>query len=90
MIEQEFIMLIMNCKKYIKKANYQKQTWLKNLPSYIKYYHVIGDNNIESEYKFDEESQILYVKTDDDLHHIKQLMKHLHSNIFSKRMMTRY
>ena len=66
MIEQEFIMLIMNCKKYTKKADYQKQTWLKTLPSYIKYYHVIGDNNLETEYKFDEESQILYVKTADD------------------------
>jgi hypothetical protein len=66
MIEQEFILLIMNCKKYIKKADYQKQTWLKTLPSYIKYYHVIGDNNLDSEYKFDEEKQFLYVKTDDD------------------------
>ena len=66
MIEQEFIMLIINCKKYIKKANYQKETWLKALPPYIKYYHVIGDNNLETEYKFDEESLILYVKTDDD------------------------
>lgn len=66
MIEQEFILLIMNCKKNIKKANYQKQTWLKNLPHYIKYYHVIGDINLETEYKFDEESQILYVKNADD------------------------
>jgi hypothetical protein len=66
MIEQEFIMLIMNCKKYIKKANYQKETWLKTLPSFIKYYHVIGDNNLETEYKFDEETKILYVKTSDD------------------------
>ena len=66
MIEQEFIMLIMNCKKYIKKANYQKETWLKALHPYIKYYHVIGDNNLETEYKFDEESLILYVKTGDD------------------------
>ena len=66
MIEQDFILLIMNCKKYIKKAQYQKQTWLKVLPPYIKYYHVIGDNNLDSEYKFDEESQLLYVKTGDD------------------------
>ena len=66
MIEQEFIMLIMNCKKYIKKADYQKQTWLKTLPSFIKYYHVIGDNNLKTEYNFDEETHILYVKTDDD------------------------
>ena len=38
MIEQDFIMLIMNCKKYVKKAKFQKMTWLKALPSYLSYY----------------------------------------------------
>ncbi len=41
MIEQEFIMLIMNCKKYEYKATYQKNTWLQNIPTFIKYYHVL-------------------------------------------------
>ncbi len=36
MIDQEFIMLIMNCKKYVKKALFQKRTWLKTIPSYLK------------------------------------------------------
>jgi hypothetical protein len=66
MIEQEFILLIMNCKKYRYKAAYQKSTWLKNLPSYLKYYHVIGDENLDNEHKFDDENNLLLVKTMDD------------------------
>lgn len=66
MIEHEYIMLIMNCKKYSKKALFQKQTWLKSIPSYIRFYHVIGDENLDSKYKFDEENNILWVKTRDD------------------------
>lgn len=66
MIEQEFILLIMNCKKYASKALYQKKTWLPILPSYIKYYHVIGDEMLETEYKLDNENNILWVKIADD------------------------
>ena len=66
MIEQEVIMLIMNCKKYEWKADIQRNTWLKNIPSFIKYYHVIGDEELETEYKFNNEINILYVKTPDD------------------------
>jgi hypothetical protein len=66
MIGQDFIMLIMNCKKYEKKALFQKKTWLKSVPSYINFYHVIGDENLNSEYNFDEKNKILWVKTKDD------------------------
>ena len=66
MIEQEFILLIMNCKKYQKKAMFQKMTWLKHIPSYLKFYHVIGDETLDKEFIFDDESQILWVKTGDD------------------------
>jgi hypothetical protein len=66
MIEQDFIMLIMNCKKYEKKALFQKKTWLKTIPSYINFYHVIGDENLKTEYNFDNENKILWVKTKDD------------------------
>ena len=65
-MDQEYIMLIMNCKKYYKKALFQKHTWLKNIPSYLKYYHVIGDPNIEPDYEFNEQDNILTVKTLDD------------------------
>jgi len=66
MIEQDFIMLILNCKKYAKKALFQKMTWLKNIPSYLKYYHVIGDESLETNFKFDNENNILWVKVADD------------------------
>lgn len=66
MIEQEIIMLIMNCKKYEWKAEIQRNTWLKTVPSFIKYYHVIGNEDLESEYIFNNETNILYVKTLDD------------------------
>jgi hypothetical protein len=66
MIEQPVIMLIMNCKKYEWKADIQRNTWLKSVPSFIKYYHVIGNEDLETEYIFDNDSNILYVKTPDD------------------------
>jgi hypothetical protein len=66
MINQEYIMLIMNCKKYSKKAELQKSTWLQNIPSYIRFYHVIGDPELDSNYKFDHENNILCIKVEDD------------------------
>jgi len=66
MIQQDFILLIMNCKKYENKANIQRDTWLKTIPSYLKYYHVIGDELLDSEFTFDNDNQILWVKTPDD------------------------
>lgn len=65
-MEQEFILLIMNCKKYAQKAVYQKQTWLPLLPNYLIYFHVIGDETLNEEYKIDKENNILWVKTPDD------------------------
>lgn len=66
MIQQDYIMLIMNCKKYINKAKLQKMTWLKYIPSYLKFYHVIGEPYLESDYRFDEETKILWIKVEDD------------------------
>ena len=43
MKQQDYILLIMNCKKYVKKALYQKSTWLKHIPPWLSYYHIIGD-----------------------------------------------
>jgi hypothetical protein len=56
----------MNCKKYENKARIQKTTWLKSIPSYLKYYHVIGDESLDCEFKFDDDNQTLWVKTPDD------------------------
>jgi len=66
MINQPFILLILNCKKYNFKANKQKQTWLLNLPSNIIYFHVIGSKDLNQDFIFDYEQKILYVKTEDD------------------------
>jgi len=66
MFKQDFIMLIMNCKKYRKKAAFQKMTWLPHIPSYLHYYHVIGEEDLDTHYKFDNENKVLWVKVADD------------------------
>jgi len=66
MFEQDYIMLILNCKKYIKKAAFQKKTWLPKIPTYLKYYHVIGDETLETDFKFDDLNNILWLKVADD------------------------
>lgn len=81
MLDQEFILLIMNCKKYIKKALYQKMTWLKILPSNLIYYHVIGNENLENDYEFNEEERILWVKTLDDYNSLPKKVMSAYSAI---------
>lgn len=68
MLEQEYILLIMNCKKYKEKALQQKHTWLKNIPSKILYFHVVGDPLLDDDegYYFDHNEKVLYVQTEDD------------------------
>jgi len=66
MIEHEYIMLIMNCKKYIKKAETQKKTWLQNIPGYLQFYHVVGEPLLNTPYKFDNKNRILWIKVEDD------------------------
>ena len=62
--EVDYILLIMNCAKYKWKADLQKETWLFLIS--LKYYHVLGDENLTTDYKFDNELNILWVKTKDD------------------------
>jgi hypothetical protein len=66
MLNQDFILLIMNCKKYEKKALFQKKTWLPSIPPYLMYYHVIGDISLEEDYTFDNSNKRLFVKVGDD------------------------
>jgi hypothetical protein len=66
MLKQDYIMLIMNCKKYAKKAKFQKLTWLQKIPSFLTYYHVIGDENLDCPFRFNEADHILWVKVADD------------------------
>ena len=66
MIDQDNILLILNCKKYRTKALYQKETWLKNIPIDLLYFHVIGEKTMDSVYKFDHQNKILWVRVEDD------------------------
>lgn len=61
----DIILLIFNCKKYRYKALKQKDSWLKNF-TLIPYFHVIGDTDMETDYNFDHQEQILYVNVLDD------------------------
>lgn len=60
-----FILLIFNCEKYRYKANKQKETWLHNF-NLMPFFHVIGNSELTTDYKFDYDEKILYVKTPDD------------------------
>jgi hypothetical protein len=82
MIKQDYIMLIMNCKKYIKKAKFQKITWLPHIPCYLKYYHVIGDPNLDANYKFDNENNILWIKVEDDYNSLPKKVIRAYKAIF--------
>lgn len=62
----DFILIILNCKAYKHKSNLQKETWLKKLPSSLPYYHVIGEPDLPTDFEFNENDRILYVKTPDD------------------------
>lgn len=65
-MEQDYILLIMNCVKYRDKAEKQTNGWLKNLPANLIYFHVLGDPESNIPFYFDYEAQILWVKTKDD------------------------
>jgi hypothetical protein len=62
----DYILLIMNCAKYSWKAEIQKQTWLPQIPRGLKYYHVLGDDSLSTDFKFDNNLHILWVNTKDD------------------------
>jgi hypothetical protein len=41
-------------------------TWLNTIPPDLKYYHVIGDETMDTDFKFDDDNNILFVKVADD------------------------
>ena len=83
MIEQEYILLIMNCKKYKKKAKFQKMTWLKTIPSYLKYYHVIGNDMLETDFEFDNVNNILWIKVADDYNSLPKKVIKAYQTIYN-------
>jgi hypothetical protein len=56
----------MNCKKYSNKAYIQKNSWLPSITHKLKYYHVVGDEELDEPFKFDNENKILWLKVPDD------------------------
>lgn len=84
MIEQSYILLIMNCKKYRNKALKQKETWLKDLPSNLIYFHVIGDTELGDDYKFDQEERILYVNVQDDYNSLPKKVIHAYEAVYNE------
>jgi hypothetical protein len=82
MIQQEYIMLIMNCKKYAEKAQFQKNTWLRKIPEYLQYYHVIGEPELDTNYKFDNEKRVLWVKVEDDYNSLPKKVVRAYQAVF--------
>ena len=60
------ILLILSSESSKDKALQQKNTWLKNLPESIIYFHVLGNPNLQNDFTFDDKEHTLYVKTKDD------------------------
>jgi hypothetical protein len=81
---QPFILLIMNCEKYHKKAQFQKEGWLKQLPLELIYYHVIGKDNLEVDYIFNDIDRVLYVKTLDDYISLPNKVISAYSAVYSE------
>jgi len=79
-IEEDYLLLIMNCMRYREKALIQKAGWLQTLPESVSYYHVIGDPTLPTPYLFNSEERILLVKTEDDYNSLpKKVIAALHA-----------
>jgi hypothetical protein len=89
MIEQDYILLILNCVKYCNKALKQKKTWLQELPNNLIYFHIIGDPNLTNDYLFDHNNNILYVNCKDDYNSLPKKVINAYSAI-SKEYQFKY
>ena len=65
MASADFVLLILNCKRYKEKAEKQRRTWLRDF-TLMPYYHVIGEPQLSTPFLFNEEDRILYVRCADD------------------------
>ena len=86
LIEQSYILLILNCKQYSYKAQKQKETWLKNIPTNILYFHVVGDIELSNPFLFDYNEHVLYVKTPDDYNSLPKKIISAYSAILDTYM----
>lgn len=60
---EKYCLMILNCKKYEYKRDLQRTTWLPLIK--IRWFHVIGDPTIASEYEYKEAENIMFVKCQD-------------------------
>jgi hypothetical protein len=72
----------MNCKKYADKALLQKTTWLRNIPSRLKYYHVIGNEALDEPFTFDDANNVLWLKVGDDYNSLPKKVISAYQAIF--------
>lgn len=80
MLVQDNLLIILNCRAYRHKAERQKQTWLCNLPTWLPYYHVVGDDTLASPFAWDDAERILWVKAPDDYNSLpKKVMASLYA-----------
>lgn len=55
--------MILNCKRYNRKRLVQRASWLQDVK--IEWFHVIGDETLQSEYVYDGKERILKVRCKD-------------------------
>lgn len=82
MIAADFILLIFNCKKYSYKAKQQKETWLKHFDK-MPFFHVIGDPKLTTNYIFNNEEHILYLKVEDDYNSLPKKVIYAYESIYN-------
>lgn len=70
--KQDYMLLIMNCARYADKRKKQCDTWLRDVPDWLIYYHVIGVPDLKTDYTFDDDAHILYVRAPDDYNGLPQ------------------
>lgn len=78
-IDSDYILLILNCKKYEDKAMKQKTTWIKQIKGVkIKYFHVVGDKNLcgDKKYLVDDSNGFMYLPVDDDYNSLPSKIIH--------------
>lgn len=88
LIEQPYILLIMNCEKYRDKAQIQKETWLQHLPEKLLYFHVIGNPELNKPFIFDTAQHVLYVQTEDEYNSLPKKVINAYKAVLETYMFT--
>lgn len=82
MLNEEYILLIFNCYRYKEKAIKQKETWLKNIS--MTYFHVLGNPELSTDYQFDLQNNVLYIKCEDDYNSLPKKVIRAYNAVLNK------